>query len=412
MTMDLSRQDREAILKKVSHLVETKHFNPTLNGVDWKAALEARSARILQTDEPKAFEKEMQALVAELKTSHTGFGHRSALRIPARFSVNATFRLCKTEDGEQWVFQDVYEGGPAHLAGLEPGDLLLSVGDRHITSAEEPVFPMGETVRATVQKRDGRRILLQISVPKPKSGKRPITIPRAVSHSRLSDGIGLLKVCMFPGAVGIDVAKEISAAVAALSDCDRLIIDLRGNAGGGIGGLRLMGYLTPHRLPIGYSLTKKRATKGYKREELVQFTRIPDRKSALIWLLLRYAFIDKSIAIVTEGLGPQRFHGRIVVLTNQHTSSAGEMVAGFAKENNLANLVGTKTAGRLLSGSSFKVGHGYILGLPVAAYLTWQGALLEGTGVAPDHNVELPYEALKEGRDTQLEKAIEVVQSL
>jgi len=36
---------------------------------------------------------------------------------------------------------------------------------------------------------------------------------------------------------------------------------------------------------------------------------------------------------------------------NQHTTSAGEMIAAFAKENNLATIVGTTTAGRLLSGT-------------------------------------------------------------
>jgi C-terminal processing protease CtpA/Prc len=66
----------------------------------------------------------------------------------------------------------------------------------------------------------------------------------------------------------------------------------------------------------------------------------------------------------------------------------------------------------LLSGSTFKVGHGYVLGLPVAAYPTWQGLLLKGKGVSPDEIVELSYEALKEGRDSQMEKAIDVVRIL
>lgn len=92
---------------------------------------------------------------------------------------------------------------------------------------------------------------------------------------------------------------------------------------------------------------------------------------------------DKSILLVTEGLGPQKFHGRVVILVNEHTASAGEMLASFAEENNLATIVGVKTAGRLLSGSIFRAGEGYIVGLPVAAYLTWQGRLIEGKGVSP-----------------------------
>ncbi len=405
----LSRHDREAIFRKVCRVVETKHFNPKLNGVDWDAVVEARRDRILRIESPEEFEKEMHELVSQLKTSHTGFFHRSARRIPARFAINATFQRCQTSDGERWMFLDVHEGGPAHAAGIEPGDLLMALNGHEIRPPAQPMFRMGEAIKIGVQRRDGSQFPGTLPIPSPKSKQRPMAIPRAISFSRLPDGIGLLKATMFPGAVGIDVARDITNAMRELADCTRLIIDLRGNTGGGIGGLRLMGYLTPHKLPVGYSLTKRRAEKGYDREKLPRFGKIPSHKSVLLWLALRYAFIDKSIVVVTEGLAPQKFHGRIVILVNQHTTSAGEMIAAFAQENKLATIVGTTTAGRLLSGSVFKVGHGYILGLPVAAYLTWRGNLLEGKGVSPDIDAELPCEALKEGQDTQLKNAVEVV---
>jgi len=217
---------------------------------------------------------------------------------------------------------------------------------------------------------------------------------------------------MFPGAVGIDVARDIDRGIAALERCSRLIVDLRGNTGGGIGGLRLMSYLTAGKLEVGYSLTRKRRERGYRRENLPRFGRVPSRKSTLLWLAARYALFDKSILVVTEGLGPRRFHGRVVLLLNEHTASAGEMVAAFAEENKLATMIGTKTPGRLLSGGAFKVGHDYILGLPVAAYLTWQGRILENDGIEPAVPVILSREALREGKDTQLEKAVEVVSAL
>ena len=173
-----------------------------------------------------------------------------------------------------------------------------------------------------------------------------------------------------------------------------------------------MSYLTPDKRPVGHSLTKKRAAKGYRREDLARFGRIPPHKIALLGLLLHYAFIEKSIVVVTEGLGAQQFHGRVVILVNQHSASAAEMLAGFAQENHLATIVGTKTPGRLLSGGAFKVGYGFVLGLPTAGYYTWQGTLLEGKGVEPEHSAELSYEALREGRDTQMEKAIKIVNQL
>jgi hypothetical protein len=47
-------------------------------------------------------------------------------------------------------------------------------------------------------------------------------------------------VTQFPGTVGIDIAKEIDRGITELNGCSRLIIDLRGNAGGGLAFLRVM----------------------------------------------------------------------------------------------------------------------------------------------------------------------------
>ena len=242
--------------------------------------------------------------------------------------------------------------------------------------------------------------------------KQPFSTPRAVIGSKLEPNIGYLKINMFPGMVGIDVARDIDRAIASFRDCDRMIVDLRGNSGGGLGGLRLMSYLTPDKLPIGYSLSRARAKKGYKKEELPRFKRIPARKIALLWLALRYGFVDHSIALFTEGLGPQKFHGRIALLVNEHSASASEMVAAFAAENNLAKIVGTTTPGRLVGSKPFKLSYGFFLILPVGAYVTWQGTRLEGQGVKPETEVPLSYQAISNGRDNQLEAAVEIVKGL
>ncbi len=406
--MNLTRDERTKIFDKVCRLVETKHFDPAMNGADWGALVQARRDQILACTDPEAFEKAVQGLVAELKTSHTGFRHAGMRNIPARHAINATMQRFAVNGDERWMFQDVHQGGPAYSAGIRPGDLLLERGGREIRPPADLTFSVGEAVELTVEKLHGGQERLRLQLPVPKSKKHPMTAPDLVHAKKLSDDIGLLKVAMFPGVVGIDVANDIDRGIALLDGCNRLIVDLRGNTGGGIGGLRLMSYLTPRKLEVGYSLTRKRRERGYRREELTRFGRIPSRKAALFWLAARYAFVEKSILVVTEGLGDRRFHGRIVLLVNEHTASAGEMVSAFAEDNNLATIVGTRTPGRLLSGSAFKVGHGYILGLPVAGYLTWQGKMLENNGIIPKFSIELSRDALKEERDTQLETAIEV----
>jgi C-terminal processing protease CtpA/Prc len=410
--MSLNLEQRTKIFARVCRLVETKHFHPAMNGVDWKALAESRRDEILACAEPEVFEKEVDRLVAELKTSHTGFRHAGMRNIPARHAINATLHRFGVNGAERWMFQDVHQGGPAYLAGIRPGDLLVGYGEREIRPPEELNFSVGQSAHLTIQKLDGAVQAINLQLPVPKNKKHPVTAPEAVHAAMLTDEIGLLKVAMFPGAIGIDVAKDIDHGIAALSACSRLIVDLRGNTGGGIGGLRLMSYLTPGKLEVGYSLTRKRRERGYRREELIRFGQIPSHKSTLLWLAARYGFVDKSILVVTEGLGPRRFHGRVVLLVNEHTASAGEMVAAFAEENRLATIVGTKTPGRLLSGGAFKVGHGYILGLPVAGYLTWQGKMLENNGISPAVPTQLSREALRDGCDTQLETAVAVAKAL
>lgn len=409
---DIAPNIRQQVFDKACQLVPRKHFNPALNGADWPALVESHKPRILEADTIERYENEVQELLNELKTSHTGFFHRSLRKVPARFSINATFQKVSLNGTTHWMFQDVHEGGAAHAVGLEPGDVLLELNGEPIFPPQAPIFPVGQTTNILVQKRNGNHKPIPLNVPAPKSKKRPINQPRPVAWSRLPGNIGLIKITMFTGMIGIDFAHDVDRAVADLRGCDRLIVDLRGNTGGGIGGLRLMSYLTPDERPVGYSLTKKRAAKGYRREDLTRFGRIPSQKIALLGLLLRYGLIDKSILVVTEGLGPQPYHGRVVILVDQHSASAAEMLAGFAQENQLAAIVGTKTPGRLLSGGAFKVGHGFVLGLPTAGYFTWQGALLEGKGVEPEHPVELYYDGLRAGHDTQMEKAVEIVQQL
>src|SRR5882762_7049454 len=407
--MSLDSQTKEKIYSRVSELVTRKHFGPGMNGANWEELSKARKDQILRSSTDEEFEKQIQGLLSELKTSHTGFRHSKSPNIPGRHAIAATFMRCDFDGEQRWMFQDVHEGGPAYIAGLRPGDILLQVRNRELKPPEPPIFPVGDDSQYSVQKPDGKRIVGTLNVPSPKSKSHPVIVPKAVLCSQLPDGIGWLKVTMFPGAVGIDLAKMFDTAFDHLRDSTRLIVDLRGNTGGGIGGLRLMSYLTADRKEVGYSLTRARKEKGYSREELPRFGRIPSHKATLFWLALRYGFIDKSILVVTEGFGPQKFHGRIVVLVNEHTASAGEMVAAFAEENGLATIVGKKTPGRLLSGTTIRVKPGYILGLPVAAYLTWEGRLIEGKGVSPSVPVELSPDHLIAGTDPQMQKAIEIV---
>jgi hypothetical protein len=114
-----------------------------------------------------------------------------------------TLQKCATETGLVWIFQDVHEGGPAHAAGVERGDVLLSVSDRPSKPPEGPTSSMGTTVPIVVQKRVSRQIRAVLDIPAPRSRRLPYCEPRVVSHSILRNGVGLLKVSVFPGVCAI-----------------------------------------------------------------------------------------------------------------------------------------------------------------------------------------------------------------
>ena len=397
-TTELTGDDRSEILDRVAEVVRKRFYDPQLNGVDWTGLVNERKEAIVNTT-PDQFEKAMNELLMGLKTSHVGFFGARFKAASARQAINATVIKAETSFGPRWRFQDVHRGGAAAMAGISSGDIVLTLKGREVSTAEAPQFPMGERIEADIVQVGNKVVRLTMDIPDPRSKKQPVNIPDVVTSERLTDSVGLLKVSMFPGIVGIDVASSVSAAARELA-CDRLIVDLRGNTGGGLGSLRVMSHLCPDRRRVGHSVTRSRAENGFDKESLPVFDRIPPSKLGLFSLILKFGIGDKSLAVKTEGLGAQSFHGRIVVLVNQHSASASEMIAAFAAENKLATIVGEKTPGRVVGANSFKVGHGYRVAIPVVEYRTWVGTILEGRGVAPDVLEPFSPEAAWAGRDT------------
>src|ERR1700693_157290 len=294
----LTRDQLGLMFHKVVDTCEKKLYDPKLNGVNWRHLAEARKERILTAASDEELEREVNDLIKELKVSHAGFYHEKRPRAAGKMAISAT--LFKAEDNGRscWIFQDVHPGGAAFKAGVQPGDILLRVGENEIAPPELPLFPLGETTQVVIKRRDCAHVRLGIEVPKSKTKERPLIELEQVSSLKHCE-VGLLKLCMFPGAIGIYVARDIDKAIKSL-DCERLIIDLRGNTGGGIGCFRLVSYLTPDRVLGGLSVTRRRAEQSFSKEKLPVFDRIPSKKIGLIGLLLKFARRDQSVAIATE----------------------------------------------------------------------------------------------------------------
>lgn len=403
----LTLAQRQSVLDKVIRLIETKFMGAEPNTPKLR---DEHGRAVLNADEPEAFERAVTDLLQALGTSHTGIFHESRPRSTGRIAMAATLAKAETPDGLRWMFQDVHPGGVAAAAGIVPGDILLTIDGQELVPPTAIPFRLGQSYALTVRKSDGATVAPTLAIPGSHEKNRPIVVPdQVVTARKLAPDIGYVRVSMFPGILGMDVARDTSRAIAEL-DAPRLIVDVRGNTGGGIGCLRLMSHMCPDRRGVGYSVTRAVAQKGVPKERLPAFDRIPSSKLGVIPLMFRFATAGRSVAVFTESLGEQKHHGRIALLVNEHSASAAEMVAGFASEYRLATLVGTTTAGRLIATSAFKVGFGYRLVLPVAAYYTWQGTNHEGSGVIPNVTQPLSVDALQRGDDIQLRRAIDALE--
>jgi len=399
----LNESQRREVFTKVLQTVDKKFMGPD---ADTAKLRQAHEHEIIGSDSGEAFEQAISSMLRQLGTSHTGFFHESKPRAAGRIAIAATLQKANTTDGCRWMFQDVHSGGVAAQAGIRSGDILLAVDGKELVPPAAIPFILGEAYTFTVRRADGSTARPTLSIPGSKEKQRPIVVPeQVVTASKLNGGVGLIRVSMFPGILGMDVARDMSRAVVDLG-CTRLIFDLRGNTGGGIGCLRLMSHLCPDRRGVGYSVGRSVARKGYVKEHLPAFDHIPSSKLGVLPLIVKFALAGRSVAVYTESLAAQPHHGRVVLLVNEHSASAAEMVAAFASEYRLATLVGMKTAGRLVATSAFKVGFGYRVVLPVAAYFTWQGTNLEGRGLLPNIEEPLSPEAVWNGEDNQLKRAI------
>jgi C-terminal processing protease CtpA/Prc len=165
----------------------------------------------------------------------------------------------------------VFEDGPAYVAGIRPGDLLLALDGVEPVPGSLPVFGIGRTHNVVVSE-DQQTVDAAVEVPFRKGSKQrpPLVEPVSIPHRVISPGIGLLKVLYFPGAIGIRFGNQLRAAIAdfKVQRCERLVVDLRGNLGGSLEFAALASCLCSGREEIGYSVTPARLRAGYSPQAL------------------------------------------------------------------------------------------------------------------------------------------------
>ncbi len=267
----------------------------------------------------------------------------------------------KLLDGKMQVVS-VFPDSPAHEAGLLKDDILLEADGIAITpdSYMEAISKMRArddegTLTLTVL-RGSETLTLSLS-------RRAITLETVLTETY--DDIAYIRIRSFDS----PTAGEMAAAIekAEKQNSQGLIIDVRDNPGGYLDSVTDIADMLLPKCTIVYTENKKGERSSlYESDE--DCTRLP-----------------------------------IVLLVNENSASASEVLAGALKDNQRAQLIGQKTFGKGSVQSLFKLRNGGVK-MTIAHYYTAGGYIIDGNGIEPHYIVENTEEA-----DLQLAKALELL---
>ena len=97
---------------------------------------------------------------------------------------------------------------------------------------------------------------------------------------------------------------------------------------------------------------------------------------------------------------------------NGNSASASEIFGGAIQDYGTGEIVGTQSYGKGLVQQIFDLQDGTSVKLTIAEYFTPKGRNINGTGIAPDVEIEYVYDENNPDRDNQLEEAIETVKNI
>lgn len=329
-------------------------------------------------DEQKAIDGAIQGYIEALGDEYTEYIPADEMKeytqdIMGNFVGIGIYMIQNTEENTIEVLSPIKDS-PAEKAGILAGDIIVGVDGVNYTGDEI------DTVANNIKGEEGTTVKIEI-----RRGEETLTfdierakvITNPVLSEKLENNIGYLQITSFDEGTAEDFENKFNS----LKDqgITSLIIDLRNNGGGIVEeALQIIDYIVPKGQEILITVDK-------------------DQKEE----------IEKSKDDVLIDMP-------IVVLVNEYSASASEIVAGALKDLNEATLVGKTTYGKGVIQQLLSLSNGAGLKVTVEEYYTPNRTKIDGVGIKPNEEVNLPETVtspltVTREQDTQLQKAIEIL---
>jgi carboxyl-terminal processing protease len=274
--------------------------------------------------------------------------------------------------GEYLTIVSPMTGSPAEAAGLKPGDKIIAIDGEDMTGIDGELVrrrvlgPAGTTVRLTIS-RETQEEPFDVEIT-----RAHITVP-SVESKMLEDNLAYVKLNTFGDNTTTELRSQLKALLA--QNPNGMILDLRNNGG-------------------GYLVTAIEVVSEFVGDGVVMYEEYGDGT--------RQTFEAQPGGLAT-GIP-------LVVLINEGTASASEIVAGAVQDYGRGKLVGVTSFGKgsVQTWVPLSDNQGAVR-VTIAKWLTPKERAIHQVGLTPDAVVEMTPEDYDAGRDPQLDKAVEVL---
>lgn len=281
------------------------------------------------------------------------------------------------EEESKVTIQNFLEGSPAENSGLHVNDQIVEVDELDVRgmSAEEMIQYIrgeaGTTVTLGVE-REGVDEVLYFPI------VREVIDVAYLSGEVLEGDMLYVDINLFDSLSFIDFTQTVKGLMEEAPDFKGFILDVRDNPGGYLSSVHsIIGHFVPKNHTVFYVRTSE----------------------------------SESYMYVSSGEGEFADYP-VVILVNENSASASEILASVLKEKEGAVLVGKTTYGKGTVQQIIDYGDGSTLKLTIAEWRSPKYHSFNEIGISPHYDVDLTSEDIANGIDPQLDKAIEVLREM